>query len=932
MRDEISYRNTMQKHIIKKLTFSLHSHSGAQVRQLEHDVINIYRKQIEQLLDEHFSKLSGSDVEYHIAELELDLGRIKPENLRTEMPRRISEQLSNYLNSSLVRTCDVISGQEKQLSLFSHFLETGRAPWWTERFHRKTLGQLVEKLCINSPTEIKGLLLHVIKDERKIRRLINQLPDQCLYGISQLYLSAHDVVSVARQYSDIVALFTELDREKAVREIYAPMQLSAGYANHSRIKLRGYYWQNALISIAYGPANAFSCDQLLLDTLVSLTSNNDEAYCSLVTGLSNAVGLLKDDGYKFSSRLPGLIAEFATEIANLPEKTVPSPGGSEPDEFMGLTDQVIAINVLSSKKRAISERALSGAARQVILRDLARRENAGARRDLVTGLSTKRNSPSSRKRVISERALTGAARQTILRDLARREKAGAKRGLVREPSTKRDSSSSRKRIISKRALTDAARQTILRDLVRRRNAGARRGLIKGPSTKRDSPSSRKWIISESVLSGAAERTILWDLILREKAGARRGLVTGSSTKGDSSSSRKRVISKRALTGAARQMILRDLARREKAGARHGLVREPSTKRDASSSGKRVISERVLSGAARQAILRDLARREKAGIRHSLVRESSTKRDSSSSGKRVISERVLSGAARQAILRDLARREKAGIRHSLVRESSTKRDSSSSGKRVISERVLSGAARQAILRDLARREKAGIRHSLVRESSTKRNSTSSGKRVISESALTGTPRQKILQNSGVQERAVIQSETIRDPFTDSNEDYIYNAGLVIVWPYLPRLFSNLGMVENDNFIDMDAAERAALLLQYLVEPDTEIPESLLSLNKLLCGFELSWPLPADFTPTEQEQSECDALLKAVTCHWDVLKNMSFERIRLDFLQRQGVLRARAGNWLLQVEQQTLDILMQKLPWPIGVVKLPWMDCALLVDWG
>ena len=781
----------MQKHIIKKLTFSLHFHSGAQVRQLEHDVIDIYRKQIEQLLDEHFSKLSGSDVEYHIAELELDLGRIKPENLRTEMPRRISEQLSNNLNSSLVRISDVISGQEKQLSLFSHFLETGRAPWWTERFQRKTLGQLTEKLCINSPTELKGLLLHVIKDERKIRRLINQLPDQCLYSISGLYLSAHDVVSIARQYSDIVALFTELDRGKAIRDIYAPMQLSAGRANHSGIKLRGHYWQNALISIAYGPANAFSCDQLLLDTLVSFTSNNDEAYCSLVTGLSNAVGLLKDSGYKFRSRLPNLIAEFAAEMANLLEKTVPSPGNSESDEYMDLTDPVTAINALSSKKRAISESVLSGAARRTILWDLVLRGNARDRHRLVTGSSTRRNASSSKKRVISEKALTEAERQTILRDLARRGNAGARRGLIEGSSTKRNASSSNKRDIFERALTETARQRILRDLLLRGNGRDRRGLITG-------------------------------------------LLTG--------------------------------------------------------------------------------------------------REASSSKARVTAERALSEAERQTILRDLVSRGNARGRHRLVTGSSTRRNASSLKKQITAESALSGAERQTILRDLVRQEKAGVRHGLTKGSSTKRNSPPSNNRVISESALTGTARRKILQNSSAQDRTGVQPETIKDPFTDSSEDYIYNAGLVIVWPYLPRLFSNLGMVDNGNFINMDTAERAALLLQYLAEPDTEMPESLLSLNKLLCGFELSWPLPADFTPTEREQSECDALLKAVTCHWDVLKNMSLERIRLDFFQRQGVLSARAGNWLLQVEQQTHDILMQKLPWPIGVVKLPWMDCALQVDWG
>ncbi len=640
----------MQKHIIKKLTFSLHFHSGAQAKQLEHDVINIYRRQIEQLLDEHFSKLAGSDVEYQIDKLELDLGRIKPENLRLEMPRRISEQLSKNLNNGLACTSDIVSEQEKQLSLFGHFLETGRAPWWTERFHRKTLEQLVEKLCINSPTEFKGLMLHVIKDERKIRRLINQLPDQCLYGISELYLSAYDVASIARQYNDIVALFTESGREKAIPEIYAPMQLSAGNANHGRTKLRGHYWQNVLISVAYGPANAFSCDQLLSDTLVSLTGNNDEAYCSLVAGLGNAVRLLKDGGYKFRSRLPGLIAEFATEMANLPEEAVPSPGSSGSDEDMDLTGPVTEINPSSSKKRATAESVLTGAAGQKILRDLPPQGDARDKHSLVTGSSTRRSSSSSKKRVVSERALTETARQTRLRDLPPQE-----------------------------------------------NTRDRRSLAMG-------------------------------------------------------------------------------------------------------------------------------------------------------------------------------------------------------------------------------------------SSTKRNSSSSKKRVTAESAFTGAARQKLLQNSSAQERAGVQPETIKDPFTDSNEDYIYNAGLVILWPYLPRLFLNLGLVDNDNFINMDAAERAALLLQYLVEPDTEMPEALLSLNKLLCGFELSWPLPADFTPTEREQGECDALLEAVTGHWDVLKYMSSERIRLDFFQRQGVLRARAGNWLLQVEQQTHDILMQKLPWPTGVVKLPWMDCTLLVHWG
>ena len=185
---------------------------------------------------------------------------------------------------------------------------------------------------------------------------------------------------------------------------------------------------------------------------------------------------------------------------------------------------------------------------------------------------------------------------------------------------------------------------------------------------------------------------------------------------------------------------------------------------------------------------------------------------------------------------------------------------------------------------------------------------------------------------VQETASTPRTPARDPFTDTDEDYIDNAGLVIVWPYLPRFFVNLGLAQGNGFIDDSAAERAVLLLQYLVAPHPEIPESLLSLNKLLCGLDLQRPLPAECTPTERELEECDALLRALQLHWNVVANLSADRIRTDFLQREGVLRPCAGNWQLQVENQVQDVLVKRLPWPIGVVKLPWMDYAILVHWG
>jgi hypothetical protein len=40
----------------------------------------------------------------------------------------------------------------------------------------------------------------------------------------------------------------------------------------------------------------------------------------------------------------------------------------------------------------------------------------------------------------------------------------------------------------------------------------------------------------------------------------------------------------------------------------------------------------------------------------------------------------------------------------------------------------------------------------------------------------------------------------------------------------------------------------------------------------------------------------------------------------------------GSWRLQVEQKAIDILLGSLPWGLNVVKLPWMESMLMVEWS
>ena len=82
----------------------------------------------------------------------------------------------------------------------------------------------------------------------------------------------------------------------------------------------------------------------------------------------------------------------------------------------------------------------------------------------------------------------------------------------------------------------------------------------------------------------------------------------------------------------------------------------------------------------------------------------------------------------------------------------------------------------------------------------------------------------------------------------------------------------------------------------------------------------------------ELEEAAALLEAVIQHWEALRNTSADGLRGTFLVRPGKVTLREdGDWWLQVESKSYDILLDQLPWGIGMIKLPWMQRMLRVEW-
>jgi hypothetical protein len=184
----------------------------------------------------------------------------------------------------------------------------------------------------------------------------------------------------------------------------------------------------------------------------------------------------------------------------------------------------------------------------------------------------------------------------------------------------------------------------------------------------------------------------------------------------------------------------------------------------------------------------------------------------------------------------------------------------------------------------------------------------------------------------QEPGTRNQKPILETTKPSDTIYINNAGLVLLHPFLPALFSHLKLIEENAWIDEAAVYKAILATQFMVTGKDETEEFDLVLNKILCGFESDEVVPTTIKLDEETKTECENLLKAVITHWEVLRNTSIDGLREAFLQRNGKLSKVDGGWLLQVEQKAIDILLNHLPWGIGIIKLPWMNEMIHVDWA
>ncbi len=161
--------------------------------------------------------------------------------------------------------------------------------------------------------------------------------------------------------------------------------------------------------------------------------------------------------------------------------------------------------------------------------------------------------------------------------------------------------------------------------------------------------------------------------------------------------------------------------------------------------------------------------------------------------------------------------------------------------------------------------------------------------------------------------------------------VSNAGLVLLNGYYLVLMERLGEVTDKAFKTEDDQLNAVQYIQYIAVGAKKPDDSLLALNKVLCGLSPDTPVNDWINMTENQKKTIEEMIEAVIRDWPAIGDMTISAFRLNWLVREGVLKESKDYWELNVEKRVYDLLLNKSPLSFSIINLPWMQKPLQVNW-
>lgn len=159
-----------------------------------------------------------------------------------------------------------------------------------------------------------------------------------------------------------------------------------------------------------------------------------------------------------------------------------------------------------------------------------------------------------------------------------------------------------------------------------------------------------------------------------------------------------------------------------------------------------------------------------------------------------------------------------------------------------------------------------------------------------------------------------------------------AGIIILHPFLVPLFNELGLLEEEQFVNSVARLKAFAVLHYIAFGSERVTGQSGAFLKFLCGIQSIEFIEETAVLTEEETGMIRECLAAFLAHWPALKNVSVDGLRTSFFQREGNFTKEEDRIEVYIAGSSIDILLDQYPWGLSIIKLPWMEPLLYVSIG
>jgi hypothetical protein len=242
----------------------------------------------------------------------------------------------------------------------------------------------------------------------------------------------------------------------------------------------------------------------------------------------------------------------------------------------------------------------------------------------------------------------------------------------------------------------------------------------------------------------------------------------------------------------------------------------------------------------------------------------------------------------------------------------------------------------------------VKNTSIQSSTLSRLIAKSAKRfTISEKVLTtlssrifSQPNQSNIERNVKSESKIqeLQADKIK-PLDNILDDKLFKdtrsvlfAGSILLYPYLYRLFKELGYLSADKKIKQSKQSRAVTLMIYLLRGEEQVFDYQLHFVKWLLGVPSNVLIVIEENSINKEEiAEADNVLLSLKAHWAVLKNTSFTNIRESFLQRPGMMKLYDEQCHITIERKGIDVLIDQIPFSLSMIRLPWIKQQIIVTW-